>query len=472
MVRLSRILWFAAVALLFAAGGCRSRFDDHRDALRRLVAQGRWEEAAASLDRPGTRDLYGARNELLWLFDRGSVAQAMGDSATAVEALNRAEDIIDRKRGEDVGDVLGALLVNDTLRRYTGEPYEDIYLNVLKMLAHLEAGTVSGGATVEARRIATKANLLRDRFLTLYPAARGKALREVRDAARGDSLSVSEGFIPAWELDGPAQGTAAAREVAENEQGQFIESTLGLYLTSVVWMVEGDPGNQRVAAERLAQTIEAHGPFMRGVRAEAFEDLATRTTADGNVLVVALSGLGPRKYALRLPPIIIDSAPIYFELPVVRETPSAAAGARVIVSGESERAMALVEDLGQVAAENHRRQLPLTYLRTIARAAVKALATREAIKEFEKKNNDPWVRLGVNLGGLLVPGLTERADTRAWETLPGRAHVALLDLPPGEHWVRVEWLSGSGFVVDESAVFRVRVEREGEFRAVVARSPR
>ena len=466
-LRIPAILFLSGV--LAALGACRSSFDVHRDNLRRLVGEGRWGEAAESLDRPDTKRLYGDRNELLWLFDRGSVAQAMGDHATAIDALNRAEDIMDRRRGEDIGDALGALLINDTLRRYTGEPYEDIYVNVLKLLAHLEAGVIEGGATVEARRIASKANMLRDRYLEIYPATRRKAIGEIGDAQRGDSFSMSEGFVPGWVADTPA---SVAGTVATNEGGRFIESTLGLYLTAAVWMHAGEPGNQRVAAERLAQTIELHKELMRGVDPSDFADLATRAPEEGNVLIVALSGLGPRKGAFRFPPIIIDGAPIYFELPIVRNGPGAASGARVIVGRDGASSLALVEDFGQVAAENHRRQLPLTYVRTLARAAVKALATREAVKAIEAKNDDDLVRFGVNLAGLLVPVLTERADVRAWETLPGKAHVGMIALPPGEHRVRVEWLAPGGRVVDESGVFDVVIESPGEFRAIVVRSPR
>jgi hypothetical protein len=463
----SAILFLCALAATL--GACRSSFDRHREVLRGQVAQGRWEEAAESLDAPGTRDLYGSRNELLWLFDRGTVAQALGDSATTVETLNRAEDIMDRERGEDIGDVLSALLINDTLRRYTGEPYEDIYLNVFKMLAHLQAGTLDGGATVEARRLASKANMLRDRYLEIYPATKRQALDSIGRAQSGDSASASERFVPSWEADLPP---SVAGTVAENERGAFIESTLGLYLTAAVWMQTDEPGNQRVAAERLVQTIGLHDDLMRGVDPGAFVDLAERAPEESNLLVVALSGLGPTKGVFRFPPIIIDGAPIYFELPIVRNGPSAAASARVIVDRDPPVTLAFVEDIGAIAAENFRRALPLIYIRTLARAAVKALAMREAVKAFEDKNDNDWARLGVYVGALLVPGLTERADTRAWESLPGKAHVGLLALPPGTHRVRVEWLNRSGFVVDESGVFTVTVEYEGDFQAVVVRSPR
>jgi hypothetical protein len=461
------ILFLCAIATTL--GACQSSFDRHREVLRQQVSEGRWEEAAESLDAPGTRDLYGSRNELLWLFDRGTVAQAMGDSTTTVETLNQAEDIMDRERGENVGDVLSALLINDTLRRYTGEPYEDIYLNVFKMLAHLQAGTLDGGATVEARRLASKANMLRDRYLEIYPATKNRALQSIGDAQSGYSTSASKRFVPSWEVDLPP---SVAGTVAENERGAFIESTLGLYLTAAVWMQMGEPGNQRVAAERLVQTIDLHTELMSGVDPAAFADLAVRTPEESNLLIVALSGLGPTKGVFRFPPIIIDGAPIYFELPIVRNGPSAAASARVIVDRDPPVTLAFVEDIGEIAAENYRRALPLIYIRTLVRAAVKALAMREAVQAYEHRNDNDWARLGVYIGALLVPGLTERADTRAWESLPGKAHVGLLTLPPGTHRVRVEWMNRSGVVVDESGVYTVAVERDGDFQAVVVRSPR
>lgn len=471
MVRIPRIATIILGACtLLAHAGCRSAFDDHRSALRSAAAQGRWEQAAVAMDDPVIIDRYGQRNRLLWLLDRGTVAQAMGDHAEAIETLNAAEDIMDRSMRESIGDVLGALLINDSVRRYTGEPYEDIYVNVIKMLAHLEAGAFDDGATIEARRIATKANLQRDRYLKLLPATRDAALRRMEDAAQsGGAAPGSESYVPRYSVDLPP---SVGGVVAENKQGEFIESTLGLFLTAAMWMHFGEAGNQRVAAERLVQTIDLHRELMRGVDPAPFAHLASADARDHNLLLVATSGLGPTKTAFRFPPLIIDGAPIYFELPIVRRRPSAASSVRAIVNNTRVVDLALVEDLGQVAEENHRRALGLTYLRTIARAAAKAIATRAAVKHVERRNDDEWVRLGVNLAGLLVPVLTERADLRAWETLPGQAHGALVGLPPGEHTVRLEWVGPGGRVVDESRVFSVRVEREGEFRAVVARSPR
>ncbi len=470
MVRSPRnpaILFLCALAT--ALGACRSSFDTHREVLRGQVAQGRWEEAAKSLDTPRTKDLYGSRNELLWLYDRGTVAQAMGDSTTTIDTLNRAEAIMDTERGENLGDVLSALLINDTLRRYTGEPYEDIYLNVFKMLAQLSAGQIDGGATVEARRLAGKANTLRDRYLEVYPATKRKAAQSIGDAQSAASSSASDRVLAALDAEFPA---AVGGTVAENERGEFIESTLGLYLTAAVWMEVGEPGNQRVAAERLIQTIGLHEDLMRGVDPAAFADLPAQTPVDNNLLVVALSGLGPTKRVFRFPPIIIDGAPIYFELPILRAGPGAAASARVIIDRDPPQRLAFVEDIGQVAAENYRRALPLIYIRTLARAAVKALVVREGVKAFEDKNDNDWARLGVYIGALLVPGLTERADTRSWESLPGKAHVGMFSLAPGQHRVRVEWMNDAGFVVDESAVFTVTVEPGDELQTIVVRSPR
>ena len=271
-------------------GACRSAFDDHRSAVRSAAAQGRWDLAAASLDDPITRDRYGQRNHLLWLLDRGTVAQALGDHETSIRTLNEADDIMDRSMSESIGDVLGALLINDAVRRYTGEPYESIYVNVVKMLAHLEAGVFDGGATVEARRIATKANLQRDRYLRLLPATRDAALRRMEDAAQSRGAAPgSESYVPRYSVDLPPSVAGVA---AENRQGQFIESTLGLFLTAAMWMHFGEAGNQRVAAERLVQTIHLHREFMTGVDPARSPRSRTPTALDHNLLLVATSGLG------------------------------------------------------------------------------------------------------------------------------------------------------------------------------------
>lgn len=440
--RLGRLAAAAAVGgvgvAALGAGGC-SAFNDHRSALRDLYARGDYERAAALLDDPQTQKLYGKNEQLLYWLDRGSLALANDDPETTIRMLELAEAHMEGRSGLTVGEQAAQWLVNDTARPYLGEPYESMYANVLKLLAQLEQGNILGGATVEARRLASKANHLRDKYLEYRDAVVQRGGPGFEDAVR------------------QAQGSGGSL-VQVNEEGEFIESPLGTFLTAVTFMHSGESANQQVAARRLLSSIRLQRGLIGPVDPAAFEGLGERAPEPGDVLVVALSGRGPYKRAERFGPIPIFDWPVYFELPVVTGGGSVVRSVRVVTqpAGTPEGTpataipMALVEDIASVARENHRRQMPLIYARALLRSSLKAgasFAATQAIRHNTRDDTEDLAALGSVIAGLAFLALTERADLRAWVFLPGQAHAALFNLPPGEHRVRVEYLSAGGGVL-------------------------
>lgn len=407
------------------SAGCRP-FADHRAALEATYAAGRYDQAAAMLDDPKLHALYGDKNELLWKLDRGAVAAALGDDDTAIELLNRAEDQIEVQREKSAGDVIGQWAINDTAAKYIAEPYEDLYVNVVKILAQLAAGRIDGGATVEARRMAGKADMLRDRWLKYEDAVKSRGGRAVESDPSGPT--------------------------AVNNKGEFIESPLGTFLTAVTFMKSGDPEFQRVAGKRLVDSIKLQQGLIGPVREEDFAGLDEMSPDEVNVLIVALCGRGPTKVAQRIGPIPLGTIPIYMELPQLRTYLSEAAAARIEIDGESapaaeKKSLKLVEDLSAVATENHRRALPAIYARTLLRYAIKAglsVALTEAARKNAGDSNQGLVQIAGVLAGLAVIGATEEADLRSWTFLPGQARVGLMKLPPGRHTARVVYESASG----------------------------
>ncbi len=408
--------------------GCETAFDRHRHALADYQARGRYQEAAEALDHPETRRLYGEKDQLLWLLDRGSAALSSHDPDGALHWWEQAERRMDERRKESAGDVAAALLLNDSARAYLGEPYEDMYLNVLKMLAQLEVGRIQGGATVEARRMAIKANVLRDEYLKLRPAS-----EEAAGLSAGQAVTGISGL-------------------AADTGGEFVESPLGLYLSAVAFLHDGDSESARVAARRLAQIAGAQRAVVGAVDPALIEHAGAATAppaAEMDVLVVAFAGRGPRKEPVRIPPLVIAGVPVYAELPVVRWDKSVASGVRAVVDADGSRTVArlgLIEEMGRVAAENHRRQLPLIYLRTLVRAGAKSAAIGIGSYAAERSGGD-GAQWAVALGGLALLLATERADLRCWELLPGRAFVGMVRVPAGRARVRMEWETEGGRVV-------------------------
>ncbi len=401
------------------------------DQLRAQHEAGDFQGAAKFLDEKSTQQLFGDRSRLLWELDRGGDALALNDTQTTLTTLESAEKRIDAQRALRPEEQVAQWVLNDTYAPYIAAPYEDTYVNVFKMLARLERGDVDGGATVEARRLANKSNILRDQYLR-----EAKALKE----RAGTSY-------------GAAERAGAAQKYATPTGGEFIESPLGTYLTAITFMKTGDREFQRVAGKRLLQAMETQPKLFPNVNRAAFSGLSDLDPGAGNVLWVGLTGCGPYLVAERVGPIAVFSLPVYFELPRMRIRGSRVAGARLEVQDSDGTVrdggrLELIEDLSAVAEENFARQLPLIYQRTLVRYLVKAGATVGASEVVAQTQHDQNTQMLIrSIGGLIglaVLGATEKADLRCWEFLPAKAFVCLARLESGTHRVRVVYLNQAG----------------------------
>lgn len=425
------------VCAAITLGGCNSAFYAHRADLEGMYASGRYDMAAAALDAPSNQSMYGEKSRLLYWLDRGSVALALHQHVEAIDLFEQAERYMETNSEANTGDEIARWVINDTAAPYYGEAYEDMYVNVFKLLAQLERGVVSGGATVEARRAAGKADRLRDRYVRLQEG--------VRREASGPALQAASA---------PPAGVSASAG------GEFIESTLGTFLTAVTFMKDGDRSSQEVAGRRLVSSIQLQRGLQPGVSEAQLAEVGQADPSSVNVLVVGLSGRGPTKRARTIGPIPIFEYPLYIQLPELVGGSEEVGGARIVVDdgaigasggpigGGSGGAMVKVEDLRAVAIENHRRAMPLIYARTIIRATAKSAAIYAGSKALEhgSKRGDTRtaIQIGAILGGIAAMALTEEADLRCWQFLPARADAALLKLTPGKHRVRVEYTSGPG----------------------------
>lgn len=440
-------LWIALVALVCGLAGCRG-FQDHRLALDRLHEAGLFDHADRVLADPNVERLYRPRSETLLELERGAVALASSRPLDALRHLEEAERRIDLVREASAADVVGQWLLSDAATTYLASPYEDLYVNVLKMLAQYSVGAIDGGVTVEARRMARKADLLRDRYLTV-----SKEL----DRRGGETLAGARSHAP--RLDNPA--------------GEFVESPLGIYLSALAYMQTGEAEFQRVAGRRLDQALAVQRGLVGDVDPARFAGLGELAKGRYNVLIVALSGRAPTRDVERIGPIPILSLPVYLELPRLVAHPSQVTAVQVVAPTDPRPLrLDLIEDLASVAEENHRRQMPQIYARAVLRYMLKAGATvvaTEAIAQQQRRENRDLVRVLGGLAGLGLLMATERADLRCWSMLPGQARVGLLSLPEGRHRVAVEFLGPGGTIKRSEHEIEVR---PGDLRAVVVHSGR
>jgi len=418
--RRSRLGSLLALAALSGwAAGCVSAFDESRVELIRAHDRGNFEQAAQILDEANTEGLYGSKNEILWLLERGAAAAANNDTKLTLSALNRAEQQTEIFFEQSASDIAGQWLIGERASRYITRAYENQYINVIKMLAHFQAGTIENGPTIEARRMASKANRMRDKFADI--------LDEIRD----------KGIEAEYTLSDP---------------GTFIESPLGVYLSAIAFRENGEPDMASTALTRLRSAASAQAGLGISGDTSYVDALAEIDAAQQDALFIAVGGVGPRLSRESVGPIFIYLTPIYFELPQIE--PGGSRATRALVEfeepGGSTRSveLSLIEDLSAVAEANFQQELPVVHARTYIRALTKSglfTAGGIALQNSDASNEAKAAGLLFSLiGGLVYLSATEKADVRCWSMLPGVAWAGVLDLPEGEHKARIVFLSPGG----------------------------
>ncbi|MGE3109384.1 MAG: hypothetical protein AB7G11_05640 [Phycisphaerales bacterium] len=395
--------------------------------LQMLHAQGRYADARHLLEDPRTRDeVYGTRDAVLWRLETASANMACGDYQRAVGLLDDAETYTAYNYDRTGGEALAQWALNDSAAAYAAQPYEDLYVNVLKQICFLHLGDLNNAAA-ESRRMLDKSKSL------------GGFMQEhLRRAESGDTSGVVRDATNRFR-------SARARG------NDYITSPLGAYLAALVAAKNGNPAGQDEAATRLRQAIGEQQRFIGSINPGAFDTVGSISPDSFDVIAIGFSGRGPVKESRQVDAPLAAGQRTEIPFPMIRRgLSSRVTGAWIeFASGPSEpgatapappldrHPLQLVEDLGAVVAENFALTEPAIYARTIARIAIKAgLVAGAAYGVHASGKDDRWTALTV-LAGLAYIALTEHADLRSWVMLPGQAWVAAVKAPVGADRARI-----------------------------------
>lgn len=408
--------------LLAMLAGCGASVKSVQHDLRAAVAQGDFATAQRVLAAPESVQAYGDRSRLLWELESGAVAIGLDSPETAIAHLDAAENTAGYNYDPSTADVLAKWTLNDSAASFMAQPYIDMYINSFKMLSYMERGQLDGYATAEADKHMRKAEYLRGMYQ--------QYMRDLTGSKNGSGEFVQEGIKRA-QLD-------------TTSEGNFVESPLGTFVSTVVFMKTGDRQSQQVATRRLLSSIAEQQKFIGPVALDPFRPLETMSRSEANFLAVALVGSAPELVARKLP-LPIGGRQYEIPFPQLKAYPASVVRAFVEVEGEPLRPMELIEDMGAVASENYRRSESAIYARTLIRIGVKVgivVGGTYAVSQTTK--NDFWTSVTAVGGGVAV-WASEEADLRTWTTMPGQAHVLLCRLPQSESRVRLVYdLAGGG----------------------------
>ncbi|MBJ02164.1 MAG: hypothetical protein CMK00_04745 [Planctomycetes bacterium] len=404
-----------AVLATVLAASCASYPDKTADAMVAFES-GRLAGAQALFAAQETTD-----SPFLRGAEAGTVALARGQWKTAVEELGAAAAVVEEAEDaalvspEAAGKALLQWTVNESWQAYLGEGYERVYLHGGLALAYLALGQLED-VLVEVKR----GNALLEAEEELYESSYGAG-------GLGHFLSAV-----AYELMGEREEAFIDyRRLEAKNQGQPL---VGRALV-------------RLARETQQRDLEASLAERYGADFERPRDAAS-------IVVIAGVGLGPRKAADTMD-VVTEGGLLRWSVPRLVGRPQPVSHLELAVDGAPGIRTSVIEQVTRVARANLQDRLGWLATRSVVRSFLKLHLTETLEDKYRG-----WGRV---LGDL-ISLTTERADLRAWQTLPDTWQACRLFIAPGAHALSLAADGG------RSADLGTRELNAGETVFVLARS--
>jgi len=348
------------------------------------------------------------QTEVVASLDKGILRRINGDYSGSNEIFEVAKKEIEKLYGVSITENLAAVTINETLRGYEGDRYEQLLLHAYMAMNYIQMGQVDG-ARVEMLQANVK-------------------MMEWGDEPEEDAfVRYLEGIIyeSLGEYDDALISYRKAYTVYKEKGGdQYPVASQGLkkdLLRLLAW--------QGLWSEFKSYKKEFNMTDYK---------VAKASKNFGEVVIILNNGLAPIRGETALPifsPEVQQNVRVAF--PVYKQARQPVYHAQIITDNKQYK-MEPVEDIDALARYSLEQAMPGIMLRATARAVIKYNTQHQA---NEKSSLAGFLMTVTNL-------VTERADTRSWTTLPQEIDLKRIVLPVGEHTVQIQMRDRAGHTVD------------------------
>lgn len=347
------------------------------------------------------------RDRLLYLMELGNLARYAGDHRVARAALLRAESLSDNQRGTAYDQEAAALLTSDLAREFTGADYEKVFINYALAASFAATGDFEN-ALVEARRVNQK--------LRVFNSDYGENPNRYIDDA---FVRYFMGML--YEADGELSDALVSYRLAlQIYEGDYARNY-------------GVPVPERLKVDLLRLADATGYESLLSEYNERWPGLASydgiRGTDTGEIVVVLESGSIAARHE-ESHSVVTENRVFNISLPAISARPRRHVAATVMIAGNSAQFF-LVQDMNELARQNLQDHAGRDVLRAAARTLVKAGVSELGEQIAEDASGDSTVGDAVGLVLSIVGAVTDRADLRAWLTIPAQIHVARVRVPAG-----------------------------------------
>ncbi len=413
---------------LFALIGCSSisTSTEHYVEIDKFVNQELFNEAAATL-QVSKADFYDEKDRVLFWIDLGLLQHYAYQDSLAIINLMSADYAIEELYTTSVSKGVTSMLLNDNALDYSGEDYENLYINVFKALSFYR-NNMRGEALVEIRRLLEK-------FVELEQ----KYNQEFNSLKKSDEIKTD------------------IEEISTN----FYSSALAHYISMILFLSDGEYDDARISKEKFYDAFENQRDLYTFPKPKLDNFLIPSDKT--KLSFITFTGRAPIKYEyvfqidtftnLVVISILengrwkkLNTIPWYgveggihakFAVPKLQKRGSVVHTVQVQVDGEHKMNLYKIESLEDIAVETFKREEGIIYLKSLARTISKAIANEALNKEFDKQTGGgDWGGLTRLLSGALI-NATENADLRIAHYFPSFAYGGEIDILPGVHNIEI-----------------------------------
>ena len=388
--------------------------------------------AGAEVMEKNKGKLYASKDTLLYHLDKGMLFHYAGQYSDSTELLQEAEREIEDAFTKSITQELSSYLVNDLTKEYSGEDYEDIYINIFNALNYYHRSDMEG-SLVEIRRMNNKLQYLVQKY--------DAALSNLQKKAIDDGEAVV-----------PSNPDALSK---------FNNSALARYLGILFYRSAGLEDDARIDREYLlAAFANAPDVYRHPVPKSVSDELENHDDL-ARLNVIAFSGLSPikKEVVIRIP-LLGNNRWIKIALPEMDSRNSNVGRAELVFADGTKHELELLEDIDAVAKETFKTKASLIYLKTIIRATAKAVSS-VAMKEASRETGGEaglalWA---LSAGTQAYSEVSERADTRMSRFFPGKAYIGGINLPPGNYSFEVNYYDAYGKIISTSSYNSMNISK-------------
>jgi len=411
---------FNILILAFSVLSCATSSKNYKE-IDHSVDQANYTAAVDTIvKRQDSRKvIYSQKNAIMLFLDKGLLEHYAGNYSASSADLQNAERLIEEAYTKSISEGFFSYILNDNVKEYPGEDFENIYLNVFNALNYYNRNDIEG-ALVEIRKLSNSSGKL-EMLARRY---------EYKDPKTGASIN-----------DTVTKETGVS-SLPDVKSVNFSNSALARYLGALFYQADGNEDSSRIEFDQVYRAYSTNRNIYSGAVPNAVEAARNVPAGTARLNIISFTGLSPVKEEKIILQYLPFQHPILqiamFKLPVMTRRPSVINRIEVEVDGSKTFELELLEDMGSVIEEtfnaHYSNILLKTYIRTIIKYVVADVAAMTA-----ENNDNSLAGLAIALGARAAMDASEKADIRMSRYLPDKAYIGGINLDPGTYSVIIKY---------------------------------